>query len=167
MRSVAVKDRSVKVTSDEWFIAEGLSEVVMKIQKALLIGLFATASMGGLSVPSVASADVSLYFGIAPPPSRYERVPAPRRGYVWINGYWDVKRHRHVWHQGHWERARRGYHYAQPAWAQRNNRWELQRGEWRRGDQDRDGIPNRYDRDRDGDGRNNWRDDSPNNPRRR
>jgi hypothetical protein len=151
---VAVKDEIVKVTPDDWFIDVRLMEGFMKLHKTLLIGLCATASLAGLSVPTVASANanVSIYFRSAPPPSRYERVPPPRRGYVWINGYWDVKRNRHAWNEGHWERARPGYYYAQPTWAQRNHRWELQRGEWRRGDRDRDGIPNRYDRDRDGDG---------------
>jgi hypothetical protein len=181
---VAVKDAAVKVTPDE------LLEGVMKIHKTLLIGLCATASFAALSVPTVASAAVSIYFQSAPPPVRYERVPAPRRGYAWINGYWDVHRNRHVWNSGHWERARVGYHYAQPTWLKNNRRWELQRGEWRRGDRDRDGIPNRYERDRggtpnryegdwdrdgvpnrvdhdrDGDGVTNRRDDSPDNPRR-
>jgi len=192
MQSVAVKDDAVKVTPDEFL------EGVMKIHKTLLIGLCATASFVGLSVPAVASpsANVSIYFRSAPPPSRYERVPAPRRGYVWINGYWDVHRNRHVWNKGHWERARPGHYYAQPTWVRSKHRWELQRGEWRRGDRDRDGIPNRYDRDRydqhqydhapnrievdrdrdgvpnrvdrdrDGDGVMNQRDDLPDNPRR-
>src|SRR5690242_8033897 len=106
----------------------------MKIHKALLIGLCSTASLAGLSVPTIASAEVNVYFRTAPPPVRYERVPEPRRGYVWVNGYWDVKRNRHVWHKGHWERARAGYYYAQPTWVERNHRWELQRGYWRRGD---------------------------------
>src|SRR5262245_15718569 len=106
----------------------------MKIHKALLIGVCATASVAGLSIPTVASADVTVFFGSPPPPPRYERVPAPRRGYVWVGGYWDLNRNRHVWHKGHWERARSGYYYAQPNWVQRNNRWELQRGSWRRGD---------------------------------
>ena len=168
----------------------------MKIQKALLIGVCATASFAGLSVPTIAAAaEVNVFLGSPPPPVRYERVPPPRRGYVWVNGYWDVRGHKHVWHKGRWERARAGYYYVQPTWVERNNRWELQRGSWRRGDQDRDGIPNRYDRDRDGDGIpnrfeggadrdrdgvpnrydrdrdgdgvNNRRDDAPDNPRRR
>ena len=37
----------------------------------------------------------------------------------------------------------------------------------RRGTRDRDGVPNRYDRDRDGDGVSNRRDAYPNDPRRR
>jgi hypothetical protein len=141
----------------------------MKIHKTLLIGLFAATSLTGLSIP-IASAHssphVNVYFG-SPPPPRYERIPAPRRGYVWVNGYWDIKRNRHVWHHGHWERVRPGHYYAQPAWVKRNRGWELHRGEWRRGDIDRDGIPNRYDRDRDGDRVSNRRDDAPNNPWRR
>jgi hypothetical protein len=147
----------------------------MKIHKTLLIGLFAATSLTGLSIPIASaqpSAGVHVYFGKAPPPSRYERIPAPRRGYVWVNGYWELKRNRHVWHKGHWERVRPGHYYAQPTWVKRNRGWELHRGEWRRGDRghgdrDRDGIPNRYDRDRDGDGVSNRRDDAPNNPRRR
>lgn len=143
----------------------------MKIHKPLLIGLFAAASLAGLSIPTIASAHpssgINIYFGSPPPPSRYERTPAPRRGYVWINGYWDIKRNRHVWHPGHWERVRPGHYYAQPTWVRKNRGWELHRGEWRRGDRDRDGIPNRYDRDRDGDGVSNRRDHAPSNPRRR
>jgi hypothetical protein len=138
IQSVAVKANTVKVTPDKSL------EGVMKIHKTLLIGLCATASFAGLSIPAVAGTDVSIHFRSAPPPMRYEHVPAPRRGYVWINGYWDVKRHRHVWNKGHWKRARAGYYYAQPTWVQSNRRWELQRGEWRPGERDY-GKPNRYD----------------------
>ncbi len=139
----------------------------MKIHKTLLIGLCAMSSIAGLSVPAVASVDVGVYFRSAPPPNRFERVPPPRRGYVWINGYWDVRHRRHVWHEGYWVHSRPGYYYARPAWVQRNHRWELERGEWRHGDRDRDGVPNRFDRDKDGDGVSNRRDGSPDNPWRR
>lgn len=88
-------------------------------------------------------------------------------------------------------RARTGYHWSQPTWHERDGRWEFARGEWRRGDRDgdgipnrvdrtpngqrdyhrvpdrdRDGVPNRVDRDRDGDGVPNRHDDRPDNPRR-
>jgi WXXGXW repeat (2 copies) len=129
----------------------------MKLHKYILLGVCAATSVVGMTLPTIARAEVNIYFRAPPPPVRVEVAPRPRRGYIWINGYWDVKHNRHVWRKGHWERHRVGYYYAQPTWVERNNRWELERGHWRRGDrdQDRDGIPNRYDRDRDGDGVSN------------
>ncbi|HTE42768.1 MAG TPA: YXWGXW repeat-containing protein [Steroidobacteraceae bacterium] len=117
----------------------------MNFRKSILASLCVTA-LGALAAPSIASAEVGIYFNVAPPAMRYERTPAPRPGYMWAPGYWDIRGHEHVWRGGHWERSRRGYHYAQPQWTQHNNRWELQRGSWRRGDRDRDGVPNRRDR---------------------
>jgi hypothetical protein len=55
--------------------------------------------------------------------------------------------------RGSWMRERRGYRYNQPIWVERNGRWFMERGHWRRGDRDGDGVPNRQDR-------------APNNPNR-
>ena len=71
-------------------------------------------------------------------------------------------------------------YYSQQHWGQTGYRWDNQPRYYGRGrDQDRDGIPNRYDRDldndgrvnsrdrdRDGDGVVNWRDRAPDNRRR-
>ena len=118
----------------------------MNVRKLLLAGLIG-ASLVGAAVPVVANA-ADVYFNIAPPTPRYEAVPAARRGYVWVPGYWNGRGSRHVWQAGHWERSRAGYAYVQPNWIQRDNRWQLERGGWRRGDRDRDrdGVPNRLDR---------------------
>ena len=40
---------------------------------------------------------VSIVVGNAPPPPRFESVPAPRAGYVWAPGYWNWDGQRHVW----------------------------------------------------------------------
>jgi hypothetical protein len=131
----------------------------MKFHKTLLIGL-SVATLGGISIPLTASARVSvgIYLDVPPPPARVEFVPAPRYGYVWVPGYWDVRYHRHVWREGYWVHERPGYYYAPATWVSHGNRWELQRGNWRKHDRkhdhDDDGVPNRYDR-------------SPNNPHRR
>ena len=121
----------------------------MKLRQLLLAGVCG-ASLIGAVVPTVATAQVGIYFNSAPPPPRFEAVPAARRGYVWVPGYWDGRGRRHVWVTGHWVRARNGYNYVQPNWIQRDNRWELDRGGWRRGpggrDRDGDGVPNRRDR---------------------
>ena len=126
----------------------------MNVRKVLLAGLCGASLLGAL-VPTVANAAVDVYFNVAPPPARYEAVPASRRGYVWVPGYWNGRGSRHVWKAGHWERSRSGYDYVQPNWIERDNRWQLERGGWRRGnrDRDRDGVPNRFDR-------------APNNPNR-
>jgi hypothetical protein len=42
--------------------------------------------------PAIATAQVgvSVVIGNAPPPPRFESVPAPRRGYIWAPGYWNA-----------------------------------------------------------------------------
>lgn len=126
----------------------------MNLRKFLLAGLCGV-SLVAAAVPVVANAQPRIYFNSAPPPARYEAVPAARRGYVWVPGYWNGRGHRHIWTRGHWERARNGYNYVQPNWIERDNRWQLNRGGWRRGPGSRD---------RDGDGVPNNRDRAPNNP---
>lgn len=123
---------------------------------------------------AIAQSRVDIIIGNAPPPVRYEVIPAPRHGYEWVPGYWDWNGRRHHWIAGHWERMRAGHYYAPPVWEQRNNGWYLNRGGWQRGehrgygrgDRDHDGVPNRVDRDRDGDGVPNRFDRHPDNPRR-
>jgi hypothetical protein len=122
----------------------------MNLRKTLALALCA-GCFG--AVPLASSAEVAIYLNTPPPMARYEKVPAPREGYVWSGGYWDKKGDRHTWRKGHWEQRRSGFHFTQPTWTQRDNRWELQRGRWNAGDRDGDGVPNRVDR-------------APDNPRR-
>lgn len=135
--------------------------------KTSLIAVAIAAGTLGAVTTTPAAAQAVFQVQVAPPPPRVEVVPAPRRGQVWVPGYWDWRGHRHVWAAGHWERARPGYYYAPTQWVQVGNHWERRGGNWSRGDRDRDGVPNRYDRDRDGDGVPNRYDHNPNNPNRR
>jgi len=121
--------------------------------KTLLAAALCAASMGLTAVPLASQAAVDVYLDTAPPAPRVEVAPAPRRGYVWVPGYWDANGHRHVWRSGHFERERRGYRFVEPRWVERDNRWHLERGRWARADRDGDGVPNRLD-------------NHPNNPRR-
>lgn len=132
------------------------------IRKLILAAMIA-GSFGTAAVPAH-SATTTIIVREAPPEPRFERVPQARRGYVWAPGHWEWKRNRHVWVKGHWVKARRGYVYDAPSWEERDGRWEMRRGGWRRGDRDGDGVPNRVDRDRDGDGVPNRVDERPNNP---
>jgi hypothetical protein len=103
----------------------------MKLRKSLLIGL-CVASLGGISAPLLANAEVGIFLNIPPPELRVEPIPVPRAGFIWTPGYWDVNHGRHEWRAGHWEHERHGYHYAAPGWVQHDNRWELRRGHWDR-----------------------------------
>ena len=113
------------------------------IRKSVIAAVLASSLAG------VAGSGFAADFGFrhAPPAARAEVVPAARPGYVWVPGYWDYNNgHRYQWMNGHYVRERRGYHYEQSHWVQRNGRWHLERGGFRRGDRDGDGVPNRYDR---------------------
>lgn len=104
----------------------------MKLRKSLVVAL-CLASLGTIAVPMTASADVAVYFNSAPPAPRHESIPAPRKGYEWSSGYWNVKDNRHVWQNGHWEKHRTGYTLTQPTWTQHDDKWQLERGHWNKG----------------------------------
>ncbi len=110
--------------------------------KKLVLAAMVSAALGSIAVPAAAAT----YVRIAPPPPREEMIPAPRRGHVWVAGHWGWKHNRHQWIKGSWLRERRGYQYNQPMWVERDGRWHMERGTWRRGDRDGDGVPNRMDR---------------------
>jgi hypothetical protein len=117
----------------------------MSIRKTLVSVLLAAGIIGAITLPVSGEAASTVVFSaqIAPPPLRHEVVPAARRGYVWVPGYWDWRGRRHVWVGGVWVRERRGYVYQPHRWEQRDNGWYLNRGRW---DRDGDGIPDRLDR---------------------
>ena len=81
--------------------------------------------------------------------------------FAYSDGYWDRDRRWHRWRdrdEARWYRR----HYAHDYWDRPHARAYAMG--WR--DFDHDGVPNRYDRDRDGDGIANWRDPMPNIPNR-
>ncbi|HEY0179841.1 MAG TPA: YXWGXW repeat-containing protein [Dokdonella sp.] len=73
---------------------------------------------------------VGVYATTEPPPPRHEVVPAPRRGYVWVPGYWTWSHRHYVWVGGHWVRERRGYHYEAARWDRDGGRWHYVPGRW-------------------------------------
>jgi hypothetical protein len=121
-------------------------------------------------IPAQAIAQVgfNIVIGNAPPPPRYEVMPAPRRGYEWAPGYWNWNGRKHVWTRGHWERVRAGQYYQRPEWQQGNDGWRLNRGGWQSGERHDNRNANGYrgNGDRDGDGVPNRRDSNPDNPHR-
>jgi hypothetical protein len=91
------------------------------------------------------TAEAQVIVRVAPPEPRVEPMPPPRRGQVWVAGYWDWNGRRYVWRPGRWMPARRGYHWREDRWVERNGGWVRERGGWARGDRDHDGVPNRFD----------------------
>ena len=68
-----------------------------------------------------------------PPPPRYAVFGvAPAPGYVWTNGFWDLRGSRWVWVDGRWVRPPRGRTVWVPnEWRQEHGRYRMQRGYWR------------------------------------
>ncbi len=116
----------------------------MKMRK-LILGSLIAATLG-VALPAAARTNVELFVDVAPPPARYEVVPAPRVGFAWVPGYWDWRGHRHHWVRGHYVRHRPGYIYEPVRWVERDGRYYYSRPGWRAHDRDGDGVPNRYDR---------------------
>jgi hypothetical protein len=68
-------------------------------------------------------------------------VPAPRAGYVWSQGHYELINDQYVWRPGQWLAERPGYRYVAPAWSQVGNQWRYVPSRW---DRNGDGVPDRY-----------------------
>jgi hypothetical protein len=127
-------------------------EINMKRMLCAAAAIAAISTVAFIPTEAMAQVGINVVIGTAPPPPRYEVVPAPRRGYEWAPGYWNWNGRRHVWVAGHWERVRPGHHYERPEWVHANDGWHMNRGGWQEGerhgggDRDHDGVPNRMDR---------------------
>jgi len=111
--------------------------------RKLIVGSLFALGLGASALPAAAA----VYVEVAPPAPRYEVVPAPRVGHVWVPGHWQWRGHHHVWVRGYWMRERPGYVYAPARWVDHGGRWAYEDGRWNpHRDSDHDGVPNRYDR---------------------
>lgn len=103
---------------------------------ALLAGLALTFAGATYAPPAAARTQVAVgvQIGVAPPAPRFERVPPPRRGYVWAPGYWrwSARAHRHVWVGGSWVVVRPGHHYRPAHWVRHGHDWRFHPGYWGR-----------------------------------
>ena len=79
----------------------------MAITSLAAAAFFSTATV--VTAPfTPADAQVSITFGSPPPPPRYEVVPAPRAGYVWAPGHYELINDQYVWRPGQWMTERAG-----------------------------------------------------------
>lgn len=95
--------------------------------RKLILGSIIAATFA-VAMPAAAA----VYIDVAPPPLRYEVVPAPRAGWVWAPGFWEWRHGRHLWVPGHWVRERVGFVYAPARWVAYGPRWVFVRGGWHR-----------------------------------
>jgi len=100
------------------------------MKRTLSFAALILAAAAAAPLPSLAATSVGLYIGAAPPAPIYERMPAPRAGYVWAPGYWAWNGHRHVWTSGYWIAERPGFVYNAPVWYQGNGGWYMEPARW-------------------------------------
>ena len=79
-----------------------------------------------------------------PPPPRVVVMPAPRPGFIWIEGRWSWNGGRYVWNDGYYERERVGQTWEQGRWERRGRGHVWVDGRWRGGGEVRrsNGNPN-------------------------
>ena len=99
--------------------------------------LFLALACAAMATPLVAPAQVSVninvpgIIAVAPPAPRYEVVPAPRSGQIWIQGNWTWGSNDYVWRPGRWEPARPDYDYAPGRWVKADGGYRWVEGNWK------------------------------------
>ena len=89
------------------------------------------------AVPLFAAAQVSVNLNVpglvtvAPPPPRYEPVPHPRGGQVWVGGFWAWQHNNYVWRPGYWQAARPDYDYVPGRWVPVHGGYRWDEGQWK------------------------------------
>jgi len=117
-------------------LAASLSAVVAPLAAhadEILVGTPVIVPQGRMVVAepvAVRTEEVVIVAPNAPPPVRYEVVPATRVGYVWDRGHWHWEHGRYVWIGGHWEAERVGMQWVPGHWDQRGPNWFWTRGHW-------------------------------------
>ena len=102
----------------------------MSLKNALLsVALLASSGLAGCAHGYAA------YYAVpAPPPPRVAGAVgfAPGPGYVWVDGFWDLRGSRWAWVDGRWARPpRAGAVWVPDRWERHGERWRYNRGHWR------------------------------------
>lgn len=103
----------------------------MKSPSLLLAALLVAAAIPAAAQVSV-NINVPGLVQVAPPAPRYERMPGPRSGQVWVPGHWQWTGRDYQWRGGYWQAARPDYAYAPGGWVRVDDGWRWREGDWRR-----------------------------------
>ncbi|QNK67159.1 YXWGXW repeat-containing protein [Variovorax sp. PAMC26660] len=122
----------------------------MRITNILLAATLAASALPVLAQVSV-NINVPGIVQLPPPAPRYESLPRPRPGQVWVPGYWQWNERAYAWHPGYFVAARPNYAYAPGEWVRDDGGWRWREGNWRRAERRERREHDRYD-DHDGDG---------------
>lgn len=97
--------------------------------------LLSTSALVAPAAFTPAAAQININLG-APPNPQFEAVPAPRPGYAWAPGSWQVQNNQHVWTPGRWMEARQDQHWVPDRWESYREdgkeKWRRQEGRWDR-----------------------------------
>ena len=90
--------------------------------------LLASAALGGC-----ASRGYYAYRVPPPPQARYGVIGvAPGPGYIWIDGFYDLRGSRWAWSPGYWARPPRPHSvWVRPYWKPHGRGYRFHRGYWR------------------------------------
>jgi len=94
-----------------------------------------TLAIGFAALTMAACGPTYVGMGVGPPPPRpvvAYRPAAPGYGYVWTDGYWDLRGDRWHWMEGRWAKPPRPHaRWESGYWAPRNGRYRWHPGRWR------------------------------------
>ncbi len=101
----------------------------MNIKNALIAGVMLASSI----LTACGSPGYVAYRVPAPPAPRIGVAGyAPGPGYVWVDGFWDLRGSRWVWAPGEWRRPPHQHAvWVRSRWEPRGNSWRFHRGYWR------------------------------------
>jgi len=95
--------------------------------------LLSTSAIIAPAALTPAAAQINITLG-APPAPQFEAVPAPRPGYAWAPGFWQVQNNQQVWAPGRWMEARQDQHWVPDRWESYRDggqeKWRRQAGRW-------------------------------------
>ena len=95
-------------------------------------GMLLAVGFAGLMLAACGPGYVGMRVGPPPPPVYGYAGVAPGPGYVWTDGFWDLRGGRWAWVNGRWMRPPRPRAvWVAPYWAPRGGRYYFHSGHWR------------------------------------
>ena len=119
------------------------------MKRITILALAAAALAAPLATLAQVSVNINVpgLVTLAPPAPRFEPMPGPRPGQVWVPGRWIWTGHAYDWRVGYWQPARADYAYVPGRWIRADGGYRWVEGDWKHA-----GRHRRHDRDERWDG---------------